>query len=323
MPLDHYVPQVHLRKFYSPVLDECMYAIRKRDLKCFTPNSKSVCAIHDGSTNAYLLADRAIEEFLKTIEPNYNVALEKLINGTIDEECIYTISGLISYVATCSPGGMRIRTGPLKSAVEITAKMMDAKGLFPAPPPELGGESLTELLRSGAVKITVDPKYPQASGISQILKHTAIFGNFKWDILRNGFADSPFFTSDFPVAIEKSDNPRILNRIVPLAPDLAIRIMPDLNINMDQADFTFANFGYHIRDISHAELVRLNRLIVRCAEEMVFYRNNSPWVKPFVAKNRRYRIEPFTEELPTPTGILQVSTLRVVSSAPSEQVTSE
>src|ERR1700685_3402274 len=80
LPLDHYVSQVHLRKFYSPLLGgERMYAMRKSDLKSFQPNSKSVCRIEDGSTNAYLKEDRAVEEFLKTIEPKYNEALSKLV----------------------------------------------------------------------------------------------------------------------------------------------------------------------------------------------------------------------------------------------------
>jgi hypothetical protein len=321
--LDHYVSQVHLKKFYSPVLGERMYAIRKSDLKCFSPNSKGVCGIHDGSTNAYLREDRAIEEFLKTIEPNYNSALEKLIAGKIDDDCIYTISGFVAFIITCSPGGMRIHSGPLKSTVEVTAALMDAREMIPPPPPKLGGANLTELLRSGAAKVAIDPKYPQAVGISSILKHTATFGNFTWEILRNGFADSPFFTSDYPAAIEKSDDPRILNRIIPLAPDLAIRIRPDLAIDRCQADFSFENFEYRIRYISHAELVQLNRLIVQCAEETVFYRDDSPWVKPFVAKNRRYRIEPLAYEQPTPTGKLLISSLRIVASASPEQTASE
>ena len=78
MPLDHYVPQVHLRNFYSPTLGSLMYAIRKSDLKSFTPNAQSVCRIEDGSTNLYLREDRAIEEFLRGIEPKYNPALAKL-----------------------------------------------------------------------------------------------------------------------------------------------------------------------------------------------------------------------------------------------------
>ena len=63
MPLDHYISQVHLKKFNSPALGDRMYAIRKSDLKAFTPNSRVVCVVNDGSTNAYLLEDRAIEKF--------------------------------------------------------------------------------------------------------------------------------------------------------------------------------------------------------------------------------------------------------------------
>lgn len=322
MPFDHYVSQVHLKNFYSPVLGHRMYAIRKSDLKFFTPNSKSVCGIHDGSTNAYLRKDRAIEEFLKTIEPNYNSAVEKLRAAKIDDNCIYTIAGFVPCVITCSPGGMRVSSGPLKSTVEVTADMMDAKGLIPSPPPELGGATLNELLRSGAVNFTIDAKYPQAIGIASILRLAATFGNFKWEVLRNDFADSPFFTSDFPAAIEKSDDPRILNRIIPLSPNLAVRVCPDLAIKRRQTDFSFANFGYRICDISHTELVHLNRLIVRCAEETVFYRDDWPWVKRFVAKNRQYRIEPFTQKLPTPTGTLLISTQRIHASVAREQGTS-
>ena len=176
MPLDHYVSQVHLKIFYSPELSERMYAIRKSDLKCFTPNSKVVCGIHDGSTNAYLREERAIEEFLKKIEPHYDSALKKLKAGTIDADGVFTISGFVAFIITCSPGGMRVHSGPLKNIVEITAAMADAAGLVSPSPPELGSASLTELLRSGAVNVDVDPKYPQALGISSILQRTTAFG---------------------------------------------------------------------------------------------------------------------------------------------------
>ena len=230
MPLDHYISQVHLKKFNSPALGDRIYAIRKSDLKTFTPNSRAVCVVNDGSTNAYLLEDRAIEKFLETIEPKYTSALEKLAGQKIDQECIYTIAGFVAYVISCSPAGMRIHSGPLKSTVETTAAMMETAGLLPPQPPELAGTSLTELLQKGAVQVKIDAKYPQAMGISSILERTATFGNFKWEILLNDFGDSPFFTSDFPAAIEKTEDPRILNRIVPLAPNLALRIRPDLSL---------------------------------------------------------------------------------------------
>lgn len=313
MPLDHYIPQVHLKNFYSPVLGDRMYATRKSDLKSFTPNSKSVCGINDGSTNAYLKEDRAIEEFLKTIEPKYNEALAKLIGDKIDEQCIYTIGGFVAYVVSCSPAGMRIQSGPLKSIVETVAATMEARGLIPPPPKELGGESLVEL------QVKVDPKFPQAIGISSIHRSLAIFGNFRWDILLNGFNHSPFFTSDFPAAIEETRDPLIINRIVPLAPNLAIRIRPDLTIDKDLADFSFANFHCRRRSISQEEAVEINRLIVRCAEDTVFYRDDSAWVQRFIAKNRHYRVEPSTSKQPTRNGSLLISRPKIVSvTAPHE-----
>lgn len=320
MPLDHYIPQVHLRNFYSPVLGDRMYATRKSDLKSFTQNSKNVCRINDGSTNAYLKEDRSIEEFLKTIEPEYNGALAKLIEDNIDEQCIYTISGFVAYVVSCSPAGMRIQSGPLESSVETMAAIMDARGLIPPPPRELkelglGGDSLVELLGTGAVKVKVDPKFPQAIGISSIHRSLAIFRSFRWDILLNDFKDSPFFASDFPAAIEETTDPRIINRIVPLAPNLAIRIRPDLTIDNDLADFSFANFRCRRRSISHKEVEEINRLIVRCAEDTVFYRDDSAWVQRFIAKNRHYRVEPSTSKQPTRNGFLLISRLKIVSVA--------
>jgi hypothetical protein len=316
MPLDHYVPQVHLKKFYSPLLGTRMYAIRKSDLKVFTPKSADVCRIMDGSTNAYLIEDRAIEDFLKTIEPKYNGALDKLIAGEIDNTCIYTIAGFVAYVISCSPAGMRIGSEPLKNIVETTSALMEGKGLLPPPPPHLGETILTELLCDGAAKVTIDPKYPQAIGISSILKLTALFGNFKWEILHNDSDDSPFFTSDFPGSIEGTDDPRILNRIVPLSPNLALRIKPDLTLDKDRLNFSFKNFGYRRRKVGRQELIKLNCLIVRCAEDSVFYRDDYPWVRPFVTKNRHYHVEPYTQRLTTPTGILQISTQRVVARTP-------
>jgi hypothetical protein len=321
MPLDHYIPQVHLKKFYSPALGDRMYAIRKTDLKIFTPNSKVVCGINDGSTNAYLREDRAIEEFLKTIEPKYNAALDKLIEKKIDNECIYTIAGFVAYVITCSPGGMRIQSGPLKNMVETRTTLLDGQGLFPPPPSLLAGTNLTELLRNGTVEVMIDPKFPQAIGVNSILKLTALLGNFKWQIFRNDFDDTPFFTSDFPAAIEKTDDPRVLNRIVPLAPQLALRIRPDRTLDTGGLDFAFANFHCHTGHISRQELVKLNCLIVRCAEDTVFYRDDHPWIQPFIAKNRYYRIEPHTQELKTPAGKLLVSTQKVVASTPPVEPT--
>lgn len=126
MPLDHYVSQVHLKNFYSPDLGNRSYAIRKSDLKTFTPTAEDVCRILNGSTNAYLRENRAIEDFLNTVEPIYNISVAKLRTGKIDHECIYAIAGFVSYVISCSPTGMRILSDPLRRTLETTAAMLDA-----------------------------------------------------------------------------------------------------------------------------------------------------------------------------------------------------
>jgi Protein of unknown function (DUF4238) len=130
--------------------------------------------------------------------------------------------------------------------------------------------------------------------------------------LLNGFNDSPFFTSDFPAAVEETTDPRIINRIVPLAPYLAIRIKPAPTIDKDLADFSFTNFRCRRRSISRKEVEKINLLIVRCAEDAVFYRDDSAWVQRFIAKHRHYRVEPSISKQPTRNGSLLISRLKIV-----------
>lgn len=289
MALDHYVSQVHLKRFYSPELGELMHATRKSDLKSFTPNSKAVCRTDEGNTNDFLTEPRAIEEFLKTIEGKYNGSVSLLETGKPNNEAVYVIAGFLSYLLTCSPAAMRMNANVVKGNVEALAKAADAKGAFAPPPTELGGKDLTDLLDSGGIKIVVDPKMPQAVGIANILGRVAAFGNCKWDVLINEHTDCPFFTSDFPVANEQSEDPRVVNRIVPLAPHIAVRFRPD--INNRGGDFDFKNFSFERKTITRQEAIETNRLLVRAAEDTVFYPDKQKWVEPFIEKNRYYRME--------------------------------
>jgi len=311
MPLDHYISQVHLKNFYSPKLGNLLYAIRKSDLKSFTPRSEDVCRIEDGSTNSYLTKEREIEDFLKDIEPKYNKSIEKLKSNSPDTECVYTISGFLSYILTCSPAGMRINSNPLKGSVEQTASMLDANNAFPPPPPELGG-TMTELIDSGKIKVEIDPKYPQAMGIAEISSYLSIFGNSTWEILHNPIENNPFFTSDFPIVFELSKDPQIFNKIIPLSPELAIRIIPDRNFDSKSIDHSFSNFKYRNRKLKRRDVIILNRQIVRCAEDLVFFRDNHSWIPKFVKKNSRYWIEPQTQKIPSAKGTYMFFSHKIV-----------
>jgi hypothetical protein len=311
MALDHYVSQVHLKNFYSPLLGEAFYAIRKAELKIFHQSSNGVCRIEENSTNAYLREDRIVEEFLKTIEPRYNSAISELQGSNISADCIYVLAGFVSYVLVCSPAGMRIQSQPIKALVEETAKLMDAKGSFPAPPPILAGKSLTDLLENGEIQVKIDPKYPQAIGITGVLSNTKVFGNSTWEILHNPHEDSPFFTSDFPIVVERARDPRVLNRIVPLAPYLAIRICPSVELNRETIDSDFANFHYRRKKLCRSEVAVINQGIVRCAESIVFSSSNQPWIQKFVARNANFRIEPKTHRVSHGRGTLMLATQEI------------
>jgi hypothetical protein len=105
--------------------------------------------------------------------------------------------------------------------------------------------------------------------------------------------------------------------IVPLAPDIAVRIFPDSSLSGTAPDFSFPKFTYRRRTPSHSKVVEINRLIVRCAEDMVFYRDNYEWIGKFVAKNRHYRIEAVTKRVPAAGGFLIFSQHQIVSYPPN------
>lgn len=176
MALDHYVSQVHMRNFNSPVLQNRIYAMRKSNFKTFTPRSEDVCRIEEGNTNHYLTEERAIEDFLRTVEPRYNSALAQFRNGRPDQEAIHLVAGFCAYVASCAPAAMRLGSGPLEATVRSMALMLDRQGVFGRAPASLGNKTTTELLADGTVAIDVDEKYPQAVGISTILRKVALFG---------------------------------------------------------------------------------------------------------------------------------------------------
>jgi hypothetical protein len=304
MALDHYVSQVHLKRFYSPDLDDLMYAIRKSDLKRFTPKAQDVCRIDEGNTNDYLVEPRAIEEFLKSVEGRYNSAVSVLEAGKPDKETIYVIAGFASYVLTCSPAAMRINSEPLQANLKATAKILETIEKLPPPPSTLGGKDFADLIESGKVKFEIDPKFPQAIGVSNVLQRVAMFGNFSWEVLINEHNDCPFFTSDFPTALEKTSDVRVLNRVFPLTPTLAIRIQPDINIDHDSVDYEFRHFSSQRRKVTRREAIDINRLLVQSAEDTVFFGDDQTWVANFIEKNRNFRIESETIEIPQPRGVM-------------------
>lgn len=313
MPLDHFVSQVHLKNFYSDSGRGPLVGIKKDDLKIFHPWSEDVCRRADGSTNEFLVAPRAIEVFLKRVEPNYNAALEAIRRREIDHNDVYVIAGFVAYVMTCSPTALRIGTPHIAATLQSAAELLDARGLLPPAPESLGNKSMTELLEDGSVQFNVDEKYPQAIGVSQIEAYVNIFGNALWDVMFLDPAYGAFFTSDFPIGFGPSYDSRVVSRTVPLAPDVAVRIHPELRERGKEPDFAFPNFRARFRELPAEQMRAINRQLVQAAESMVFYNNDADWLVPFVHKNRNFRAESVVSRIPSPTGgKMIVATQRIV-----------
>lgn len=313
MALDHYVSQVHLKNFYAETLNrKKMYAIRKSDLKSFPCGSADVCRIEGWSTTQYLGNPRIIEDFIRPIESKYNWACSQILNNQISSDVIFIIAGFASFINICSPTSIRIMIGSLEHDTKISAQLLDKAGLLPKSPPELGGKSLSELFDEDQVEIETDANFPKALSISNFYKLLRSFGNFHWDILLNDDLQSPFLTSDFPLAVEESSDPRIINRVLPLTPNLAVRIRPSLHLSETQAQSDkFENFRFRRAKLKRAEVRRVNELIVRSAENMVFSSINLPWVARFVERNRRFSVKGVYDETPNGTGFNITTRTRV------------
>lgn len=307
MALDHYVSQVHLKRFCDPAIGGLTHAVRKSDLKRFTPRPQDICRTKEGNTNKYLVNPRSVEDFIKTIEVKYSETIRLIKSGNINKLAVYVVSGFASYVMACSPTGLRINTTPLRGALESTARILDRNKQIPPSPPVLGGGSLSELLESGRVNFTIDDKYPQAICIENIIKSVLSFGNFYWDILINDNDNCQFFTSDYPIAIEKAEDPRIINRIIPLDPSLAVRIRPNIRLTHAERNSNFEHFKYRIRHVSRGETISINRAIIRSAENLVIFRDEKAWIDGFIRKNRPFRTTIKNYTFPTPRGELNIS----------------
>jgi hypothetical protein len=293
---------VHLRQFISPGQNRLL-AVRKSDGATFSPRTRDVCRIEEGSTNAYLQEPRAIEKYLTSIEPKYTDAVEALRRRSDDQAAVETVAGFAAYVSTCSPAAMRVFSEFPRLAVETTAVMMEARGLLPPVPKALGGGEVEDLFHRGKLRINIDAKFPQSFGISQIRANAAQYLGFDWDVLHARADAGRFVTTDFPVGVERSRDLRILNRVLPLAPDLAVRILPQL--------VRKGNTVRRHRFIGRNELSRMNTLFVRCAEDVVFYGHDQAWVPKLAKRERRYRVVGRSTRIPTERGYVMFMTTAV------------
>jgi Protein of unknown function (DUF4238) len=315
--LDHYVSQVHLRKFYAEALDSRkMFAYRKSDGKQFICGSKDVCRIEEGSTNQFLTEPRILEEFLRKVEPNYDGACDAISREQFNTEDLFVLAGFAAFVIGTSPTAMRLGADTLTHLAHSEVELMDRMGKLDRAPEALGNKTATELIHEGSLRIETDSKYPQAMGISGIVGLTQAFSTFHWEILLNPKAGRfPFVTSDYPAAVEGLGRQVPATRIIPLRPDLALRIMPQIRPK-GRPDLE-SDFRFKLTRATPTHVRSVNMAIVRSAENLVFSSINAPWIQTLVTKNKRYRLELENTRAQKGSGFLHLNSV-IVREAASE-----
>jgi hypothetical protein len=93
--------------------------------------------------------------------------------------------------------------------------------------------------------------------------------------------------------------------------------MPNLQLSRKEPDLSFAKFSYTRRKLALRHVREINRLIVRSAEDCVFFRDQRAWIADFIRKNRYYRIETVTRDVADGTGTALWFSQRLVSRHPN------
>jgi hypothetical protein len=291
-----------------------MYAWRKSKPETFFCDARDVCRIPDGSTNEYIAEPRAIEEFLRLVEPRYNQACAASLSDSITFEDVLSLAGFVAFVITCSPTAIRLGRQSIAAIVDTQARLLDHYGLVGSAPKELGQRSLSELLDEGAIFVNVDSKFTQSIGIAQVLELTNSFGDSCWEFITNPFEGSPFLTSDFPACIAPDTSHSALRRFIPLRPDLGVYVTPS-RAAADSKPTRFENFRSRVRIASRAEVRALNQLVVQCAEDMVFSSVNHPWIGRLVERNAKFSLAHTTGRMKIDSGFYTFTSLGVEEGA--------
>jgi hypothetical protein len=294
LALDHYVSRVHLKQFLRHSDKKLLLATRKSDLHEFTPLPRDVCRLEDGSTNEFLTDNRAVEDFLKDIEPAYDPCLAKIKDGEFDWQSRQVFGGFVAYIQTYTPAAIRMFDPMVRALLKSTMKHLEDLGElepFDCPDiPDWHGKSVSQLTTEGKVNLDINLKMPQAMATTQLLRIRDSLASCDVTILRPR-GNGRFLTSDFPSIILGHHQNKFAQRFLPISPKLGIVFHTQTSVEeRDDVDYRFV-------DIGEKRVQAINDEIIRAAENLVFSTHKYPWLRNKVKQFRKFRAENVTERI--------------------------
>lgn len=292
MALDHYISRVHLKQFTHKPNTGQLHAIRKSDLKQFPPLPADVCRVPDGSTNEYLTENRAVEGFLKGIEPAYEPCLTRLLDGEFDWQCREVFAGFLAYIQIYSPAAIRMFDPMIRKVLERTRNLLEESGeLAPIDLPEVPswhGKSLSQLVDEGEVVEKIDLKMPQAMATTQLLKIQKTLASCDITVMKAG-SRNYFLTSDFPSVILFHLKNKFAQRFIPISPKVG------LWFHTETSSEERTDLQHRVVEIGTRRVQNINDEIIKSAENLVFATHKFPWLASRVKRFRRFRSESVTD----------------------------
>jgi len=293
---DHYVAQTYLKWFNDQ--QGKLWVYNKQWINIKSRTSAQICKEAGGSDNPYLQKDRAIEDYLKVIENNWNGAIKLFASsGTVDFqdylEAKYIIAGYIAYLRFHTPAAVRTQQDMLEAQVKTEIKLGIKMGKIP-PPPEI----IKDIEKD--TKVDVDGKFPKAIAAGVLLNTTETMFRSPWLRIENN-SDIPFITSDNPLCLWYVKSSPYPMTYLPLTPKIAVLIKPFIHAS-DRESYD------HSADespIAKPEFItELNELVIKSAEKMVISNQKSAGLLESVRLLKDWHYGCVTQKIPIEHGEL-------------------
>lgn len=313
MANDHFIAQTYLKHFGDPAKGGMLNAYRKSDAKQFPCWPADVCHEWDGDLNPEWLKEPALlGQYRKIFEPLWNAAVAGLLTKELSHQDRFAVAGYVANLTIAAPAWRRVGVNMhnnLATGFLLFSKEMRAKH---GGNPKLPVQAI-EALQRGEIVLDHDVEYVKAEFTRQLMTHAWFIYHQNWEVIENTTA-YPYVTSDNPVAIEAmADFRDPPNRVVALAPTLALSFRATCP-KLPAFDPSLASVGSISWKRAEPRTAKaINKLIVRCAEDLVLSPYKSESLATLVANNARFRVEADYVEWPAaePDAIYQGTIIRV------------
>ena len=286
MSNDHFVAQTYLKLFVDASHRNMLHAYRKSDGLYFPCRTKDICHEWDGDKTPMLSNPALLGDFRKIFEPAWRASVETILTKMFSPSDKFNISGYFANLMTCTPAWQRLA----RSMYNDHAANFRFSSRGSILNTEMTQNSLRRLLtclKSGALELDHDPDFIKATIAKNLLDFAWASYNEDWTIITNE-TEYPFITSDNPVALyQPNDIRQAVTRYLSITPKLG------LSITYRRKRYSPFKPGLPPEGVirwAHATsqgAKYVNRLIVQCAEDLVFSSRKSVGVEALTRASTR------------------------------------